>query len=234
MGKTQKFREDLLLGAVVSYADINKGVIKASPLADWARKNIPGLEDVEYYHFLRKIKTRDKKGKIVEIDKPCKLKIDEINTGRQMSTKAKVNLILNGSQPEDFLDLPKTAQKRIILDAREIHASVQAKNVNYKKENERLKDKNAELIRKQESIQEEIKENNKKVDNLMRNLTALLKDKNLQDRKRALQEMGVSDGDIDIDVYIGSLYLDEEFDIEKSISDYETSMKQAVLKDIFG
>ena len=44
MARTAKFTDDLLLDAVVQYADIYKGKIKATELAEWARKNIAGLE----------------------------------------------------------------------------------------------------------------------------------------------------------------------------------------------
>lgn len=56
MARTQKFPEDLLLEAVVKYAEVEKGKIKATELAAWSALNIKGLEGVRDYHFMRPVK----------------------------------------------------------------------------------------------------------------------------------------------------------------------------------
>ena len=48
MARTQKFPEDLLLEAVVKYAEVEKGKIKATELAAWAALNIKGLAQVQW------------------------------------------------------------------------------------------------------------------------------------------------------------------------------------------
>ena len=61
MARTQKFPEDLLLEAVVKYAEVEKGKIKATELAAWAASNIKGLEGVRDYHFMRPVRNKDSK-----------------------------------------------------------------------------------------------------------------------------------------------------------------------------
>lgn len=51
MAKKQKIDNDLLLEAVVKYANICKGKIKYKELAEWSMANIPGLEEVKDYMF---------------------------------------------------------------------------------------------------------------------------------------------------------------------------------------
>ena len=93
MARTQKFPEDLLLEAVVKYAETEKGKIKATELAAWAALNIRGLEGVRDYHFMRPIREMDSRtGKQTLIKKSCTLRMEEINRARSLTESVKRNV----------------------------------------------------------------------------------------------------------------------------------------------
>ena len=85
MARTQKFPEDLLLEAVVKYAETEKGKIKATELAAWAALNIKGLEGVRDYHFMRPVLDKNPKtGKKTGTRKKAKAaEIEEDNDVRE-------------------------------------------------------------------------------------------------------------------------------------------------------
>lgn len=90
MARTQKFPEDLLLEAVVKYAEVEKGKIKATELAAWAALNIKGLEGVRDYHFMRPVRNKDSKtGKQTAGKKNCTLRMEEINRARSLTESVK-------------------------------------------------------------------------------------------------------------------------------------------------
>ena len=80
MAKKQKIDNDLLLEAVVKYADVCKRKIKYKELAEWSAANISGLEDVKDYMFSRSmVETDPITGKKKQRERPCTVRIKEIN-----------------------------------------------------------------------------------------------------------------------------------------------------------
>ena len=98
MAKVQKYSDSLLLEAVIKYADQYPGKIYASRLANWASLNVPGLEEVREYMFLRPLIVKDPKtGKQKQRLRPCTERITAINASRTLSSNIKSNILLHSS-----------------------------------------------------------------------------------------------------------------------------------------
>ena len=121
MAGKPKYDAELLLYAVVKYASECRGKIKTTELAEWAQKNIKGLEHVTYYDFTRKIVTVDKKGKKIETKRPCTKKIEEINAVREQVKWNDARVLLGYScidVPNRFFALNRMQQETEIWAAR--------------------------------------------------------------------------------------------------------------------
>ena len=157
MARTQKFPENLLLEAVVKYAETEKGKIKATELAAWAALNIKGLEGVRDYHFMRPVREVDPRtGKQKENKKPCTLRMEEINQARSLTESVKRNTLLKASTIEAFMDQPDYVQRRQIADTRETVDRILAKNASLAKENGSLQETNRELKSKLAGLSEKV------------------------------------------------------------------------------
>lgn len=208
MARTQKYSEDLLLEAVIKYSEIEKGKIKATELASWAKNNIRGLEGVRDYHFMRLIKETDSKsGKTIHIKKPCTIRIEEINKARSVTECVKRNVLLNASSIDDFMEQSDYVKRLLIAETRETVDKILIKEAKVVRENKVLYEENKWLKSELSNLFEKVKVLQNKQDMLIRKVTYLMKIMDENSRKTALQQMGIEEGNIDLDIYIQNLSL---------------------------
>lgn len=220
MARTQKFPEDLLLEAVVKYAETEKGKIKATELAAWAALNIKGLEGVRDYHFMRSIRDKDPKtGKQTVGKKACTLRMEEINRARSLTESVKRNALLKASTIEAFMDQPDYVQRRQIADTRETVDRILAKNASLTRENESLHATNRQLKAEVTVLSEKVDALSRTQMVLSRKVLFLMKATDEASRKAILAEMGIEDQGIDLDSYTQSLSLDirDIMDINRAV-----------------
>lgn len=220
MAKTQKYAEDLLIEAVVRYADVYFGQIKATELAKWASNNIEGLEGVRDYHFLRPVKEKDiKTGKPVERPKMCTVRIEEINAGRRTTTEMNRNVLLNSTNVNNFLNLPVNEQRQAILDTRAQVSKLQSENLKLHRENESLLTKYRVLSDQAEKQEARIEELNRKQEKLRVVVNRAMAVYDDGERRKMLGSIGIRDGSLDLDTYVDSLTIDpsEAFAINAAI-----------------
>lgn len=220
MARTQKFPEDLLLEAVVKFSEIEKGKIKATELASWARANITGLEEVHDYHFMRPIREKDARtGKISVIKKSCTARIEEINKARSLTETVNRNVLLRAASIDTFMNQPDYIQRMQITEARETVDQILSKNLGISRENEALQAENNRLKAVLASLVDKVNALQKEQDLLNRKVHFLMKTSDEAARKTMLGQMGITDGAIDLDVYAQSLTLGikEVVDITRSV-----------------
>jgi hypothetical protein len=206
MAKNQKFSEDLLLTAVIMYSEIEHGKIKMTELAEWSRKNVPGLEDVQNYHFTRPIREKDPQtGKVKEHAKACSLRIDDINKSRQMAIKVKTNILLSSSNIDQFYELPKSVQRDLIFTTRQDFNLLLAKNANLRKNNDTLRFENNELCGKVEHIANVLDKTTKEIEVLSKQINYLMKEVDEEKQRETLRKMGIDNGKFTIKTYMESL-----------------------------
>ena len=209
MARTQKFPEDLLLEAVVKYAEAEKGKIKATELAAWAALNIRGLEGVRDYHFMRPIREMDSRtGKQTLIKKSCTLRMEEINRARSLTESVKRNVLLKASTIEAFMDQPDYIKRRQIADTRETVDRILAKNARLTRDNVSLHVTNRQLKAEVTALSEKVEALHRTQTILSRKGLFLMKVTDEASRKAILAEMGIEDLGIDLDTYTQSLSLE--------------------------
>ena len=226
MARTQKFPEDLLLEAVVKYAETEKGKIKATELAAWAGLNVKGLEGVRDYHFTRPIQERDlRNGKQTAHKKPCTMRMEEINRARSLTESVKRNVLLKASTIEAFMDQPDYVQRRQIADTRETVDRILAKNASLTRENDGLRVMNRQLKAEAAVLSEKVAALSRKQTILSRKVLFLMKATDEASRRAVLAEMGIEDQEVDLDTYTQSLSLDirDIMDINKAITRHVTA-----------
>ena len=185
MARTQKYTEELLLEAVVKYAETERGKIKATELAEWAGANITGLEGVRDYHFMRPVREKDPQtGAVTVRRKPCTVRMDEINRARSLTAQISRNALLKASTIEEFMNQPGFIQRRQIAETRETVDRLASRNENLSRANEALRAENKGFTKQ---------------------VTYLMKAADEKARKTALAEMGLTDGSVDLDVYTRNL-----------------------------
>ena len=208
MAKTQKYSEDRLLEAVIKFAEIEKGKIKATELAKWCRGNMEGLEEVRDYHFTRPIKEKDiKTGKMVERPKLCTVRMEEINRSRSVMAGTNTNLLLGSSDIGTFLGQPVRLQRKMIADTREAVGRLLAGNQRLARENDALMAENKRLSAEQAVLAERLDLLAKAQERLGKQVVHLMKATDEASRKEMLARMGVMDGTVDLAAYTQSLRL---------------------------
>ena len=220
MARTQKFPEDVLLEAVVKYAEVEKGKIKATELAAWAALNIKGLEGVRDYHFMRPVRNKDSKtGKQTAGKKTCTLRMEEINRARSLTESVKRNTLLKASTVEAFMDQPDYVQRRQIVDTRETVDRILAKNASLTRKNESLHAINRQMKMEITALSEKVESLSRTQTILYRKILFLMKATDEASRKAILAEMGIEDHGMDLDVYTQSLSLDigDIMDINRAV-----------------
>lgn len=231
MGRTAKFTDDLLLEAVIKYAEVTTKPIKATELALWARDNIEGLEEVKDYHFTRPVKNPST-GKNEK--KLCTRRIEEINIARDTRRRENKNVLLSSVNIDKFFDLDVRSQRKEIREAREI-VSEYRKTDNYlRKRNDYCESLVAEINKKIDSNQAAIKEIKKKqaiLDKKVATIRRVINDENI---RKQLEEIGILDGEFDLLKYNDSLKEDINsiFNIEESIRQYQKSINREELTDV--
>jgi len=236
MAKVSKFNDDLLLGAVVSYADSHCGKIKATELAEWASENVTGLEGVRDYHFLRpKTSLSKKTGTVDKSKRPCTIRLGEINRARGQPIRASLNVLLRSSDIDSFFQLERTGQRSLILEARMELDMLEAKirkltieNVLMKAENDRQKENMERLADSLDAAAAE----QERLDKAMRKLLKLTDE---AQRKEALGTLGLKDGGIDISKLSASLNqtIEKAFSIKEAIRNDQKDIEAVDDQDIF-
>ena len=223
MARTQKYTDDLLLEAVVRYAETTKDRIVAVELADWCRRNIAGLEEVRDYHFLRPVKEKDKKtGKITESKKRCTEKIEEINHARSITEKVKSNVLLFSSSTKDFFLLPPHIQQSQAEEAKAIFDEIRVKYERAIRENDVLRKTNNSLSEKVKIFEEQFPQIEKGLVKQKKVLNRIRRDWADERMKEVLENMGIEDDKIDLEQLANSIQteMDEISDINRTLRQY--------------
>ena len=206
MARTQKYTEELLLEAVVKYAEAESGKIKATELAAWAAVNISGLEGVRDYHFMRPVRERNLQTGVVMVrHKLCTVRMEEINKARSLTSQISRNTLLKASAIEDFMKQPGFVQRRQIAETRETVGRLAAKNESLSRANEALRAENKSFRKGMERLTEDIRRLQDTQGRLTKQVMYLMKAADEKSRKEALTDMGLSDRSVDLDVYTRSL-----------------------------
>ena len=206
MARTQKYTEELLLEAVVKYAEAESGKIKATELAAWAAVNISGLEGVRDYHFMRPVRERNLQTGVVMVrHKLCTVRMEEINRARSLTSQISRNTLLKASAIEDFMKQPGFVQRRQIAETRETVGRLAAKNESLSRANEALRAENKSFRKGMEQLTEDIRRLQDTQGRLTKQVMYLMKAADEKSRKAALEDMGLSDRSVDLDVYTRSL-----------------------------
>ena len=206
MARTQKYTEELLLEAVVKYAETGRGKIKATELAEWAGANVTGLEGVRDYHFMRPVREKDPQTGVVTMRrKPCTVRMDEINRARSLTAQISRNTLLKASTIEEFMNQPGFIQRSQIAETRETVGRLAAKNESLSRANEALRAENKSFRKGMEQLTEDIRRLQDTQGRLTKQVMYLMKAADEKSRKEALADMGLSDRSVDLDVYTRSL-----------------------------
>ena len=224
MAKTQKYSDDLLLTAVVKYAEVCKTKIKATELAQWARQNIPELAEVRDYMFTRPVKVPDSHGTMIMSQRPCTVRINEINQERSAVAAIKTNLLLKSSNVDEFFTVPRQVQRNLILDTREQVEQLISRNTYLEREWKRVNEKNQELNKGIEELDKKLHKLNSTVKTIEAQMKMLVKVTNEEQRKDAMARIGVTEDKIDIAKHIDSMAIEakDAFSILKTIQRIDT------------
>ena len=235
MAKVQTYTDDLLLSAVIKYAERFSGKIVFADLAKWASANIPGLEGVQYYHFTRSVKIKDPKtGKTIEKKKQCTERIEELNKARNVSYHVKKNILLQSAKIDDFLSLPAQTQRKIILDTREQVDVLIRKNLYLTRSNKQLSAENNKLKEVNLENSEKWKELSARQQLLIKQVNSLITLHSETSMKEALEKIGITEDGYDLKSYTDSLSLsiEDNFSIKSALKQAEKNEKNLVTEDI--
>lgn len=229
MAKSQKYTEEQLLDAVVRFAEVEKRKIKATELAKWSRENIDGLEEVRDYHFTRSLKEKDEKtGEMIERQKVCTIRMEEINKARSLAGSIQANPLLSGADIDELLNQPGTVQSKMIMETRETVDKLLARNIRITRENGALRNENAELKNDLSLLAEKVEALRKAQVKLAKQVTFFMKASDEAARKEMLAKMGITDEAVDLNVYVKSLQerVDEVMDINDVLRSHYLELEQ--------
>ena len=223
MAQKARFSDDQLMDAVIRYSEAFHGKIKVSELARWASENISGMEGVQAHNFRAKRKTYNSRtGKPEERELEAFIRIQELNRIRAGTGPAGQNVFLHASDPDAYLRLPKAEQRRQILEARSFvettnskNRSILRENAAIRAENERVKEENCRQNRLLAEIQ-------KKQEALDRQLRMVIQEIDANEKTDILCSLGVMDGGFDLVAYQASLRQDirDAFSISDEIKKF--------------
>lgn len=206
MAKTPKFPDDKLLEAVAKYADLHRGKIVATELAQWASENINGLQGVEARHFMRPEEKKDPKtGKIVRNIKLCTAKINELNAVRSTATAMNTNILLKSANVDKLFSLPVQEQRRLILETRKQVDQLIAENISLRTENKAVAAKSQAVSARMDAVGKDLEKLKKDHEKLLILTTRAMDTFDERKRKEMLASIGVCDGTFDLDTYVDSL-----------------------------
>lgn len=224
MGRTSKYNDNRLLDAVIQYSEKCVGKIKLTALAEWARNNIAGLEDVQDYHFVRPVKN-PKTGKMEK--RPCTQRIEELNAMRDLRKRIDHNVIMSGVSIDVFYDLPERDQRRNIEEARATVAEIKSSNTYLRRSisyleayHNGIKEKLTEVLKLTHSIKQKQEEVEKRISSVERKLED-------QQIRAIAEEMGIRDEFFSITKYNESLRLDvsEMINMDEEIRKHQRKIK---------
>lgn len=225
MAKTQKYDEGLLMKALLDYAGIHKGKIKATELAKWANTNIPGLEDVKGYHFLRKGREKDlKSGQTLEVTRPVTERLNALNEERQLKAVVELNPLLRSTDLDAFFTYSRVEQRQMILNTRTQFEKLMAHNSYLADQNVYLKKENTTLMERQTVIEERLDRLAAEIEQFKKKQKGMLVAVDEYMRTKALSDIGIIDKDFDFNRFIESMQvgLNDVFSIAKSIQSFNS------------
>lgn len=229
MGRTAKFSENLLLDAVTQYSDVCKTKIKATELAQWARNNIKGLEDVRDYHFTRPVKNL-KTGNMEK--RLCTQRIEELNVARDIRRRENTNLLLSPVNIDKFYELDERSQRKLIAEMRDIVSEYKRTNKYLRQQNNYMKSLVNVVNEKLESYELITKKILRKQTDFDTKASYVKRNLENEQLRKKLEETGRSDGDFDLVKYNESLKedIDEMLNLEKVIRKYQKNLNKDELE----
>lgn len=224
MAKTQTYSEELLVLAVEKYAAAHRGKIQMTKLAEWARTNVPGLEDVKDINFKRRTTVKNPKtGKSESIKRQCTIRIEEINEARIPTAKKNINTLLHSANIDEFINLPIYEQRESIIEARRFMENLRHENSKLRAEILRNRMNEEENSKISSEISTSIKKLQKAQEKLKFMVNQLVKYSNLIEAQEALVSVGVFTTGFDIKKFEASLSddIDHLIDAYKSIKPFD-------------
>lgn len=227
MAKTQKIDNDLLLEAVVKYSDICKGKIKYKELAEWSAANIPGLEEVKDYMFSRPITETDPvTGKKKSQDRPCTIRIKEINASRTVTADIAANVLIQASNVEIFMSLPRAEQRRTILATREQVTSLTQRNIYLERENKRIVSADEDLKIFAAELQARLLSVTETHELLKKQINYIRKFTDAAFRRQALEQIGITEEGFQLLVNQESKQIEEAFSFGDAIKKFQKAAEK--------
>lgn len=212
MAKTAKYSDDLLLEAVIKYADVHPGKINIVDLTKWAKENIPGLEEVSRFMFMRQRVVYDKRGVPKKENRPCMDRIEEINKARGAEVRSRRNVLLTSSNMDDFFEYPKVEQRKMIAETRDYIKTLTSRIASLERENKTIRvdfGKSSDVCELEARI-DDIAVRLKKMETFAKRLNKAMDERY---RRAALASIGV---------------VDKNFDFEKNTESLIEDMNEAV------
>lgn len=227
MAKAQKINNDLLLEAVVKYSDICKGKIKYKELAEWSAANIEGLEEVRDYMFSRPITETDPStGKKKSQDRPCTIRIKEINASRTVTADIATNILIQVSNVETFMSLPRAEQRRAILATREQVTSLTQRNIYLERENKRIVSADEDLKTFAAELEARLLTVAETHELLKKHINYIRKFTDAAQRRQALEQIGITEEGFQLLVNQESLQIEEAFSFGDAIKKFQKTAEQ--------
>lgn len=227
MAKKQKIDNDLLLEAVVKYSDICKGKIKYKELAEWSAANIEGLEEVKDYMFSRSITETDPStGKKKSQDRPCTIRIKEINASRTVTADIAANALIQVSNVEIFMSLPRAEQRRAILATREQVTSLTQRNIYLERENKRIVSADEDLKTFAAELEARLLSVAETHELLKKQINYIRKFTDAAQRRQALEQIGITEDGFQLLVNQEALQIEASFSFGNAIKKFQKAAEQ--------
>ena len=223
------------MSAVEKYAEIYSEKIKATALAAWARDNIEGLENVQYYHFTRPFESK-KTGKLVTEKRMCTIRIEEYNKTRTLACEIGTNILLHSADIDEFLRLPTGEKRKIILNVRKLVEQLVKQNSILERRNRQIVNENSCLQQENEELKEKISVIGKKNAEMEKKVNHLIVEANTEKSLEALKNIGIFNKNIK---FLGNSENDttvviEDFSFGNVVKEAKKKKERDYVKDIFG
>lgn len=228
MGKTQKYTDDQLLEAVIRYAEHYKGKIMLSKLAEWTAKNMEGMEEIKSYMFSRAGVVTDANGNTRKTERPCTVRINQINAMRSVSTAIKSNPLLRSANLETFFQLPLSDQRQYVLDTREQVEQLAKRNQQLTSESDIMQTRIQEILNRDNELENMLADIQERQKLLDKRVNWIINAVDLEERTKALASMGVENGGFNLNTYRQGLSEDlkHAFSIKDAISRSEKMLSK--------
>ncbi len=227
MAKKQKIDNDLLLEAVVKYSNICRGKIKYKELAEWSAANIEGLEEVKDYMFSRPITETDlATGKKKSQARPCTIRIKEINASRTVTADIAANALIQASNVEIFMSLPRAEQRRAILSTREQVTSLTQRNIYLERENKRIVSADEDLKTFAAELQARLLSVTETHELLKKQINYIRKFTDAAQRRQTLEQIGITEEGFQLLVNQESKQIEEAFSFGDAIKKFQKAAEK--------